>query len=90
MSFGQSSGPIEGFSLADLAAGGSLSASRPSLFNYIASRDELERRAADLFEMVERGAIRADVRQRFSLGEAAKAHHALAERRTTGATVLIP
>ena len=88
--FGQSSGPVEGFGLADLAKGGSLSACRPSLFHYVATRAELESRAADLFAMLESGAIRAEVRQRFALGEVSEAHAALEGRRTTGATVLIP
>jgi NADPH2:quinone reductase len=90
VAFGQSSGVIEGFALSDLAAGGSLSACRPTLFNYIASRSELESRAADLFGALERGTIRAEVRQRFALGDVAAAHEALEGRRTVGATVLIP
>ncbi|MBA3324563.1 MAG: quinone oxidoreductase [Rhodobacteraceae bacterium] len=90
VTFGQSSGVIEGFSLGDLAAGGSLTACRPTLFNYIATREELEARAADLFAMVQSGAIRAEVRQRFALSAAGEAHRALEERRTTGATVLVP
>jgi NADPH2:quinone reductase len=88
--FGQSSGLIEGFTLGDLAAGGSLSACRPSLFHYIATRAELEARAADLFAAIESGAVRAEVRQRFALGEAAAAHRALEARDTLGASVLIP
>ncbi len=90
VTFGQSSGLIEGFTLGDLAAGGSLSACRPSLFNYIATRAELDTRAADLFHNIASGAIKCEVRQRFALSDAAAAHVALEERRTTGATVLIP
>jgi NADPH2:quinone reductase len=90
VSFGQSSGVIEGFTLADLAAGGSLSACRPTLFNYIADRAELEERARDLFTLVASGGIRAEVGGRFALPEAAEAHRALQARRTSGSTVLIP
>lgn len=90
VSFGQSSGTIEGFSLGDLAAGGSLSACRPSLFHYIATRKALEARAGDLFAMLASGALRAEVRQRFALAEAGEAHAALAGRQTTGATALLP
>jgi NADPH2:quinone reductase len=90
VTFGQSSGVIEGFALSDLAAGGSLAACRPTLFNYIATRAELETRAGDLFAMLESGAIRAEVRQRFALEDAAEAHRALAGRATTGASVLVP
>lgn len=90
VSFGQSSGMIEGFTLGDLAAGGSLSACRPTVFSYIAARDELEERARSLFAMLESGALRAEVRQRFALSDAAEAHRALEARRTTGASVLVP
>lgn len=90
VSFGQSSGSIEGFTLGDLAAGGSLSACRPTLFHYIATRAELESRAADLFSMIETGAITPEIRQRFDLNDVATAHTELEARRTQGATVLIP
>ena len=90
VSFGQSSGVVEGFGLGDLAAGGSLSACRPTLFNYIAARDELEERARSLFDMLESGALRAEVHQRFALADAAEAHRTLQARRTTGASVLLP
>jgi NADPH:quinone reductase len=89
VSFGQSSGPIAEFKLADLAAGGSLYASRPTLFDYIKSAVELKERARDLFVRLASGEIRAHVGQRLELREAAEAHRALASRRTVGATVLL-
>jgi NADPH2:quinone reductase len=89
-SFGQSSGVIEGFGLADLAKVGSAFATRPSLFHHIATREELEGRARDLFEMLGAGSIRAEVRQSYPLSDVAEAHRALEGRKTTGATVLIP
>jgi NADPH2:quinone reductase len=91
VTFGQSSGMIDGFQLADLAVGGaSLSACRPSLFAYIATPAELEARAANLFDVLLSGAVKAEVRQRFALSDARGAHEALEGRRTTGATVLVP
>ncbi len=88
--FGQSSGLVEGFGLGDLAAGGSLTACRPVLFHYINAREELETRARSLFDMLEAGALRAEVHQRYPLAEAAAAHRALEARLTTGASVLVP
>ena len=90
VSFGQSSGPIADFKIADLAAGGSLHATRPMLFDYIKTATELQSRAADLFARLASGAIHAHVGQRLPLREAAAAHRALAGRRTVGATVLLP
>jgi len=88
--FGQSSGAIADFKLSDLAAGGSLYATRPSLFEYIKTREELEMRAADLFGQVQAGHVKAYIGQRVALRDAARAHRDLEARRTQGATVLIP
>ena len=90
VTFGQSSGVIEGFSTNDLAAVGSGFATRPGLYHYIAERAELEARAADLFAMIASGKLTLPINQRLPLTEVAEAHRALEGRRTTGATVLIP
>jgi len=87
--FGQSSGMIEEFKFSDLAAR-SLFATRPVLFDYIASREDLELRAAELFKRIAAGEVRAHVGQRIALRDAADAHRALEGRRTVGATVLLP
>ena len=71
-----------------LAQKGSLFLTRPTLFNYIASRDELEHCAAELFEMVAAGKVRIEIQQRFPLEDAAEAHRALEARETTGSTIL--
>ena len=90
VNFGQSSGMIEGFKLADLAAGGSLSANRPVLFDYVAERGELLERTGDLFARIASGQIRLDVTNARPLSEAVAAHRDLEARRTVGSTVLIP
>jgi NADPH2:quinone reductase len=88
--FGQSSGMIADFKFSDLASGGSLYATRPMLFDYIKSREELASRAADLFARLSRGEIKAHIGQRAALRDAAAAHRDLEGRRTVGATVLLP
>jgi NADPH2:quinone reductase len=90
VSFGNSSGAVPPFSMNELASRGSLYLTRPSLAAYVATRADLEARAADLFAMVESGKVRIDVRQRFPLADAAAAHIALEARRTTGSTILLP
>ncbi|WP_145108748.1 quinone oxidoreductase family protein [Cereibacter sediminicola] len=87
--FGQSSGLLDDFRFKDLATA-SFTASRPSLFHFIAAREELEARAADLFALVAAGRIVPKIGQTFALKDAAEAHRALEGRRTTGATVLLP
>ena len=90
VAFGQSSGPIRNFELQHLAQRGSLFATRPLLFSYIATRAELETTAADLFAAVADGTVSIKVGQTFPLREAAEAHRALEGRATTGSTLLIP
>jgi len=90
VSFGQSSGQIPPFPLSLLSQKGSLFATRPTLFAYIAKRDELDAAATALFDLVAGGIINVPINQRYPLADAAKAHADLEGRRTTGTTVLIP
>ena len=90
VSFGQSSGPVPPFQIGRLAAGGSLSLTRPTLATFIARREELLAAARDLFEVVLSGAVRVEVRQSYRLAEAERAHRDLEGRRTSGSSVLLP
>jgi NADPH2:quinone reductase len=69
---------------------GSLYLTRPSLFDFIGDRSELEAAASELFARLASGRLRVDINQRFALADAAEAHRELEARRTTGATVLAP
>jgi NADPH2:quinone reductase len=88
VSFGQSSGPVEPFSPNLLAQKGSLYLTRPTMFHYTQSREQLERSAAELFDAVGSGNVRIEVKQRFPLAQAAEAHRALEARATSGSTIL--
>ncbi len=89
VTFGQSSGAVEGFDPVLLSRHGSLFLTRPTLFHYVAEREELEENARELFEVVRDGRVSIPVRQRFPLSGAAEAHRALQSRSTTGSTVLV-
>jgi NADPH2:quinone reductase len=90
VSFGQSSGLIDDFKLGDLAAQGSLFATRPTLFDFIATPGELSETAGALFDRIADGTLSINVGTRLGLAEAAEAHRRLEARETTGSTVLIP
>ena len=90
VSFGQSSGPVAPLDISVLGTKGSLFLTRSSLMAYTAQREDLLAHAADLFAVVEQGAVKIDVRQTYPLSEAARAHRDLEARRTTGSTVLVP
>ena len=90
VSFGQSSGPIPPFNMAILSQKGSLFATRPTLFAYIAKRAELEAAAEALFDVIATGAVHIRINQRYLLADVARAHVDLEARKTTGTTILIP
>lgn len=90
VSFGQSSGPIAPFNPSLLAAKGSLFLTRPTLYDYAATREETIRRASDLFALHASGDLNLRIGATFPLAEAAEAHRQLEGRKTTGKVVLLP
>ncbi len=90
VSYGNASGPVPPFELALLNQYGSLYATRPTLGSYIATREELERAAQALFDVVASGAVKINVNQTYALRDAAQAQRDLEARKTTGTTILIP
>ena len=88
VSFGSASGPIEDFNLALLSQKGSLFVTRPTLFTYIAQREDLEKMARELFKVVLSGEVEVPVHATWTLDHAAQAHRALEGRKTTGACIL--
>lgn len=90
VSYGNASGPPPMISPMELAKRGSLFLTRPSLFAYIAKREDLETSARELFAAVKSGKVKLRIGQRYPLAEAAQAHRDLEARKTTGSTVLLP
>lgn len=90
VTFGNASGPVEPVSPLDLMRGGSLFLTRPTLFDYVATREELESRAAALFELIASDRLDVRIGDEYPLAEAAEAHRALESRKTTGKVLLIP
>ncbi|MEA3232571.1 MAG: quinone oxidoreductase [Thermodesulfobacteriota bacterium] len=90
VSFGQAAAPVPPVDIGLLAAKGSLFLTRPSLMTYTEKREDLLAHAADLFKVVESGAVKIEIRQAYALKDAAQAHRDLEARKTSGSTVLIP
>jgi len=88
VSFGNATGPVPPVDILDLMRRGSLFLTRPTLFNYIATRDQLEQGADALFDVIRSGAVRIMINQRFELKDAVQAHIAVESKQTTGATIL--
>jgi NADPH2:quinone reductase len=90
VSYGSASGVIPPFELFRLNRMGSLYVTSAGLADYTHDRDELLERAGDLFGAVASGAVRVEVRQRYPLADAARAHRDLEARRTIGSSILLP
>jgi NADPH:quinone reductase len=90
VAFGQSSGAVPPVDVGRLAAMGSLFLTRPTLFHYMATREELTARAGDLFGWLAAGKLTLRIGAELPLRNAADAHRALEGRQTTGKVLLIP
>ena len=90
ISFGNASGPVPPVNLTTLSQKGSVYVQRPSLMTYIASRERLDRMAADLFGVVASGQVKVNIHHRYALKDAAQAQSDLEGRKTTGSAVLLP
>jgi NADPH:quinone reductase len=88
--FGQSSGPAGPLDPQILNQKGSIFLTRPSLFHYVASREELLARAGDVLAWVKDGSLPLRLDRTFPLAEAAAAHRALEARETSGKVLLLP
>lgn len=90
VSFGNASGPVENVNIGILNQKGALFVTRPSLNGYADTRERFEAMCADLFGMLQSGQIHVAIDRRYPLAQAGEAQAAVAARKTTGSTVLIP
>jgi NADPH2:quinone reductase len=88
--FGGSSGAVPPFDLIALSQKGSLYVTRPTLVNYIATREELMSRSGAVFGMMAAGKLKLRIEHTYPLAEAQRAHRDLEGRKTTGKLLLIP
>ncbi len=90
VAFGNASGPPPDINPLALAQRGSLFLTRPTMFNYTATVEQLDETSADLFAVIEKGAVKIAAPTRYALSDASQAHRDLEARKTTGSLVLIP
>jgi NADPH2:quinone reductase len=88
--FGGSSGAVPPFDLIILTQKGSLYLTRPSLGNYISTRQELVAQSGAVFSMIAAGKLKLRIEHTYPLAEAQRAHRDLEGRKTTGKLLLIP
>ena len=78
------------FDLIRLSQMGSLYVTRPTLRDYVATREDLEQRARDVFRWVAEGSLKLRIAHTYPLAEAAQAQRDLEGRATTGKLLLLP
>ncbi|HSB69863.1 MAG TPA: quinone oxidoreductase [Candidatus Methylomirabilis sp.] len=85
---GNTSGLVETISPMDLAAAGSIFFTRPRLSHHMRTRDEIGKRAEDIFSALRDGRLRVAVCRIFPLEQAGEAHRLLQSRETIGKIML--
>ncbi|HEV2065094.1 MAG TPA: quinone oxidoreductase [Thermoanaerobaculia bacterium] len=90
VTFGNASGPVPPVEPLTLSQKGSLYLTRPTVWHYIATREDLEARAGDVLGWIASGKLKIRVGLELPLAEAANAHRALEARKTTGKVLLLP
>ena len=90
VSFGNASGVPDPINILDLMKKGSLFITRPTLFDYVKTREQLINASEKYFDVLKSGHVKIDVQQKFRLEEVGEAHAAMSQRKTVGTTVLVP
>jgi NADPH2:quinone reductase len=90
VSYGNASGPVENFSMLELAKRGSLFATRPMMPHYASTRAKRTAMADEFFATLKDGSVKSPPVQQFALRDAAAAHRELESRRSAGCLVLVP
>ena len=88
--FGNASGPVPPFDPLRLSRGGSLFVTRPTLFDYIATTEELDDSAAALFAEIASGRVKIEIGRTLRLEDIQEAHRTMESRDTTGSSILVP
>lgn len=90
VSFGNASGVPDPINILDLMKKGSIYVTRPTLFDYVKTRDQLEKASSCFFDALINKKVSIDVQQEFNLENIADAHNSLTKRETMGATIIKP
>ncbi len=88
VSFGNASGPVTGVDLGILAQKGGLFVTRPTLNNYMDTKEKYREAAAELFDLVSQGIIKENIDKVLPLSEVVTAHRLLEDRTREGTLLL--
>ena len=90
MSFGNSSGPVANIDVKKMIQPKSLYFTRPTMFHYFATKNELNEGADKLFKKISLGKIKIEIFKKYQLEDVVQAHKDLEARKIIGPAVIIP
>ena len=90
VSFGNASGPLSDINVPKLIQPKGLYLTRPSMQQYLSTKEELDEASKVLFEKVTSGKVKVDIFKEYKLEDAVEAHKDLEGRKILGPAVIIP
>ena len=90
VSFGNASGSLENIDVKKSIQPKGLYFTRPAMWHYLSTKDELKEGADKLFETIKLGKIKIKILKKYRLDETVQAHKDLQSRKIIGPAIIIP
>jgi len=90
VSFGNASGSLSEINVQKMIQPKGLFFTRPSMGQYLGTKNELDEASKMLFEKIESGKIKVNIFKKYKLDDIVQAHTDLENRKITGPAVIIP
>ena len=90
VSFGNSSGTLSNIDVKKMIQPKSLFFTRPTMFHYLATKNELNEGAEKLFNKIKLGKVKVEIFKKYKLDDIVQAHKDLESRKIIGPAVIIP
>ena len=90
VSFGNASGPLSDINVPKIIQPKGLYLVRPSMQQYLSTREELDEASRIMFEKVSSGKVKIKIFKRYKLNEVVQAHQDLEGRKILGPAIIVP
>ena len=90
VSFGNASGPVSTIDVVKMIQPKGIYFTRPSMGQYLGTKDELREGADKLFEKIKLGNIKIKIFKKYKLEDVVQAHKDLESRKIIGPAIIIP
>ena len=90
VSFGNASGSLENIDVKKSIQPKGLYFTRPAMWHYLSTRDEIKEGADKLFEKIKHGKIKINIFKKYRLDDVVQAHKDLESRKILGPAIIIP